>query len=115
MPHPATDEANKDHMIPSPVSPITKTPAEILDYEINWATRGLGTDTIDTSEWSVFPSGLGTTSPAPTKTATTTTVWLSGGVADTNYLVTNTITTVGGRELQDSFILNCIAQRVVTQ
>jgi hypothetical protein len=94
--------------------PITKTPDEILDYEINWATRGLGTDTIATSVWSVFPAGLEIAAPAPTFTSTSATVWLSGGIADTNYLVTNTITTDGGREFQDSFILNCIAYRVVT-
>jgi hypothetical protein len=92
---------------------LTQTTTEILDWTINWATRGLGTDTIATSTWAISPSGLTDASPSPTFTNTTTTVWLSGGTAGTFYTITNTITTAGGREMQESFIINCIAQRFI--
>ena len=97
----------------------TKTPAELDDWQIDWTTRGLGTDTISTSTWSVpgasegSTSDLNITSPAPTKTTTSTTVWLSGGIAGNSYLVTNTIVTSGGRELEETFIVDCISQRLI--
>jgi TRAP-type uncharacterized transport system substrate-binding protein len=92
---------------------LQQTPVEILDYTIDWTCRGLGTDTIATSAWSVTPSGLSTSSPAPSFTNTTTTVWLSGGTAGVYYAVTNTITTAGGREMQETFIINCVQQRFI--
>ena len=89
-----------------------QTPAEILDYTINWGSFGLGTDTIVSSSWAVTPSDLIDNSPAPSFTSTMTTVWLSGATAGIYYLVTNTINTAGGREMQYSFILKCIPQRL---
>jgi hypothetical protein len=99
----------------------TKTPAEIDDWQINWATRGLGTDTIASSHWSVdqasegVTTDLGINSPTPTigSPATTTTVWLSGGLAGRSYLVTNIVTTSGGRSLDESFIVDCVAYRLI--
>lgn len=87
----------------------TQTPDEILDYTINWGAFGLGTDTIVSSTWAVSPSDLVTSSPSFTTTSTT--IWLSGGTAGIFYAVTNTVNTAGGREMQYSFVLNCVAQR----
>jgi len=70
-----------------------KDPAATLDYTIDWSLY-LGADTIQTSTWTV---STGLTKVTDTKTNTTTTVWLSGGAAGVDYLVTNRITTVGGR------------------
>jgi hypothetical protein len=84
---------------------IQKAPGEIEDFTIDWSTRGLGSDTIDTSNWDVKPAGLSTISPSPSKTNTTTTVWLSGGMSGVNYTITNTIVTAGGRTLQQQ--VNC--------
>lgn len=84
---------------------------ENQDWEINWATRGMGTDTIATSLWSVSPLDLniGVISNTPT----TTTVWLSGGTIGVFYTVTNIITTVGGRTMQESFIMNITATEYI--
>ena len=88
-----------------------QTPTENLDYTINWTTRGLGTDTIATSTWVVSPNDL--TSSNPSNTTTTTTIWLTGGTAGNFYTVTNTITTAGGREMQETFTMNIVAQRFI--
>ena len=70
-----------------------KDPDAILDYQINWATW-LSTDTIATSTWTV---ATGITKVTDTKTTTATTIWLSGGTADTDYRLVNKITTANGR------------------
>jgi hypothetical protein len=92
---------------------LEQTPASILDYTINWAARGIGTDTVATSSWAITPADLSGTSPPPSFTATTTTVWLSGGTVGVYYTVTNTIITAGGREMQERFIINCVAQQFI--
>ena len=74
--------------------PYIQDPDEKLDYTINWSVS-LGTDTIQTSSWSV-PPGLTEGPPASSNTPTTTTIWLRSGVLG-NYVVVNTITTAGGR------------------
>ena len=72
---------------------FTKDPNAVLDYTIDW-TRWLAGDQVATSEW--LPS-TGLTKMADTKTASSATVWLSGGTAGQSYTVTNRITTTGGR------------------
>jgi hypothetical protein len=70
-----------------------KDPDDVLDYMIDW-TAWLGTDSIATSTW-VVPVGL--TKTTDSHTATTATIWLSGGTANSTYTVTNHIVTAGGR------------------
>lgn len=72
---------------------FTKDPSAVLDYQIDW-TAWLGTDTIVASTWTV---ATGITKNSDTNTATTATIWLSGGTANTAYACTNRITTTGGR------------------
>lgn len=101
----------------------TKDPAEVLDYPIDW-DRSVGPDgvtpgppgtgwlsageTISTSTWSI-ETKVGDTSPlvqaptAPSKTSTTTTIWLQGGSVPNRYEVTNHITTSQGRTTEQSF------------
>lgn len=77
-----------------------KDPDEVLDFVRDWSAALEG-DSIDTSQW--LPVGftpgadgaiaIGTSS----STATTATVWLSGGVDGEDYALTNRITTTGGR------------------
>lgn len=74
-----------------------KDPADVADYQINWAEL-LGADTITTSLWAATG---GLTVNSHTSSSTTTTVWLSGGNAGLQ-LVTNTITTSGGRTFERS-------------
>lgn len=76
-----------------PAMTVLKDPAAVLDYGINWATW-LNGDTISTSTWTV-PTGI--TQASESETTTVATIWLSGGTAGEDYLVTNKITTNGGR------------------
>lgn len=73
-----------------------KDPGDTLDYLLDWSLF-LDSDTISSAVWTV-PSGL--TKTAQSETTTTTTVWLSGGTADTLYTLDCTITTAGGRTAQ---------------
>ena len=84
---------------------ITQWPAkyasEVKDYAIDWSRR-LGTDTIAASSWSI-PVEI--TQDSSTFTDTVATVWLSGGTAG-KYLLTNEITTAGGRTLKVALYLD---------
>lgn len=70
-----------------------KDPDEVLDYGFDWAAWLEG-DTITSSTW-VVPVGL--TKGSDTFDATSTTVWLSGGVSGSVYTVLNRVVTAGGR------------------
>lgn len=78
---------------------FVKDPDEVLDYTRVWDLDG---DTIATSTFLV-PTGL--TKDSETNDATTATVWLSGGTAFRTYIVTNRITTTGGRTFDRSWII----------
>jgi hypothetical protein len=71
-------------------------PTEVLDYQINWADFLPTGDAIASSAWTA-DTGLTVTTGG--YTATTTTVWVSGGTARYLYRVTNTVTTTGGRTI----------------
>jgi hypothetical protein len=79
--------------------PKIKDPDSVLDYTLDWSAW-LDDDTIVTSTFLV-DSGL--TKDSDSKTTTTTTVWLSGGTAGTNYGITNRITTTAGRTADRTF------------
>lgn len=72
---------------------FVKDPSDRLDYQIDW-TAWLDGDTISASAWTV-PSGL--TQYSAANSTTVATIWLTGGTAGSEYLVTNQITTAGGR------------------
>lgn len=72
---------------------FTKDPDEALDYVIDW-TAWLRGDTVTGASW-VVTAGL--TKADEAFTGQTATVWLSGGVAVTQYAATCTVTTAGGR------------------
>lgn len=72
---------------------VTKDPQAVLDYTLDWSLW-LDGDTISTSTWAL---DVGITEDSESETATTTTVWVSGGTAGTTYNAVNTITTVGLR------------------
>lgn len=72
---------------------------EVLDYQIDW-TDLLDGDTISTSTWLISGSGL--TKQSQSNTTTTATIWLQGGTDGTAYVVTNTITTAGGRTFEQA-------------
>jgi len=83
-----------------------KDPDELLDYTVDWA-EALGGDTIASSAWTV-PSGI--TRGTDSNTATTATIWISGGSADQNYSLLNRITTAGGRTREQTCTLRVSAK-----
>ena len=77
----------------------SRDPDEVLDYVVDWSAR-LSADTISTSSFAI-DSGvavIGVTSA----TTTTTTVWLSGGVAGEITQVRARIVTAGGRTMDQT-------------
>jgi len=85
---------------------IKQSTVSNLDWSINWASRGLGSDVINSSAWTVTPAGL--TLSNESFTGASTIVWLSGGVAGGRYILTNNIITSGGREMTESLIVNIV-------
>lgn len=91
---------------------IQKVPASNFDQEIDWTCteQQLGNDTIATSSWTVdgpddlliaYDGSIG-------MPATSTIIWLLGGTAGNVYAVTNTIGTVGGRTLIETFLISMV-------
>lgn len=90
----------------SAIKTFVKDPSAKLDYMVDWSAW-LGADTIATSIW-VTPAGL--TASAPSSTTTTATVWLESGTVGSQYLVTNRITTAGGRTNDRSILIQVSEQ-----
>lgn len=81
------------------MSTYVKDPDAILDYGFDWSDWLQDGETITASVWAIDPSdspGLAKDSDSFSDSATT--AWLSGGEADTDYVVTNHITTSENRE-----------------
>lgn len=85
---------------------FVKDPNAVLDYTIDWSLW-LDGDTISTSTWTV---GSGIVKDLDTKTATTTTIWLSGGTLATSYTVSNRIVTVAGRTEDRTLTFSIVAR-----
>lgn len=82
-----------------------KTPADILDFSLDWRLQmalAAPADTLATVVWTV-PDELTVESQA--NTSTVATVWLSGGVAGANYPVACKVTTDGGRTIERTVYL----------
>lgn len=78
----------------------TKDPNEVVDYQFDWTHRLATGETILTSQF-IKESGdvtLGSTNI----TGAVTTVWISGGTTGTVSILTNRITTSGGRTWDES-------------
>ena len=80
-----------------------KDPADELDYTIGWSSWLPDGDTIVDASWTV-PAGL-TEPQASSYTTTTSTVWLAGGSAGTDYTVACLITTTEGRVVERSILV----------
>jgi hypothetical protein len=77
-------------------------PSAVLDYTVDWAAWLATSETISASTW-VVAAGITQTTPAPSFTTTTTTIWLTGGTVGTEYTITNHVTTNQGRQDDRSF------------
>lgn len=88
-----------------------KDPDEVLDYKLDWAARLDPGDTISTSQW-LEPVGSGApmVQDSAEFTPTSTTIWLSGGELNATYDITNRVTTLGGRTMDQTVRLKCKAK-----
>lgn len=77
-------------------------PADVLDYALDWSDWLDDGETIASSTWAVTPAGLTTSLTSIVNNGTAAVVWLSGGVADRMYTVTNHITTTDSRTVERS-------------
>ena len=87
------------------IKTYTKDPQAFLDYSIDWSAWLADNETIVTSTWAADSADL--TLSLLANDGTLTTVWIAGGEAGKDYLVTNTITTVDGRIDERSITLTC--------
>ena len=83
-----------------------KDPEAVLDYQFDWSSVVGPNDSIIVSTW-VPDAGITIVSTA--FTATTTTVWLSGGaVGDATHQIVNHIRTNGGRQDDQTLYLDIV-------
>lgn len=102
-----------------------KDPDEVLDYDVDWTWRLYSADElaqaqaqedagetvtivpvdhISTSTFALQP-GATLVADSTSNSTTATKVWLSGGTEGQTYVITNEITTVGGRTMDQSIKL----------
>jgi hypothetical protein len=79
-----------------------KDPDSIVDYAVDWSDWMATGDSISTSVW-ILPAGL--TEESKSNTSTVATIFVSGGTAGTQVLVTNRITTAQARTEDRTFML----------
>jgi len=77
-----------------------KDPDDIDFFELNWR-KALKGDTIDGSIW-ILPAGITSTLTEILDNGSRTRVWLTGGTSGKKYILTNRVTTVIGRQLDQS-------------
>lgn len=82
-------------MAATPIKIFIKAPIALLDYALRWR-KWLKGDVILTSTWAISPGG-GVVASGVLLGGDVTVAWLSAGTDGISYLVTNTITTLGGR------------------
>jgi hypothetical protein len=78
-----------------------KDPDAVLDYKVDWTAWLPAGDTITAATFTADSVDL--TIDSSSHTSATATVWLSGGVLDAKYSITNHITTTEGREDDRTF------------
>jgi len=91
------------------MSNFAHDPSAVLDYAVDWSDWLDSGETISASTWTVA-TGITQTTPSPSNTTTTATIWITGGTAGTYYQLVNHITTSAGRQ-DDRTITLRVAQR----
>lgn len=87
-----------------------KDPAEERFYGADWSDE-LGDDEIRSSAWAVSPAGGSNMIVFDSSfTDTTSIVWVAGGVAGTEYQLTNTIETRDGQTRVRTLLVYCDAR-----
>ena len=87
------------------IAAFTKDPNSTIDFEVDW-NLWLNGDTVTTSAWEV-PAALTIVSEGVTSNVTR--AFLSGGATGADYLLTNRVTTPGGR-IEDRSVLVQVRQ-----
>ena len=83
-----------------------KDPEEVLDFQLDWSPRLTVGDTIAISEWIMPPPTAGDiVKDKDMSTASTTTVWLSGGTLNKKYSLINRVVTIGGRTMDQTCVM----------
>ena len=85
-----------------PLAPQVQDPNDITDWGCDWTDWLKDSEVILTSVWTL-PTGL--TNTAETLTNTTTSVFISGGVIGTKYLISNRVTTATRTEDRAMYII----------
>jgi hypothetical protein len=100
-----------------------KDPDEILDYDVDWTVRlyseaelasynagavVVPADSIASSTWTIASGTVAKQSDSNTSTATK--IWLTGGALGEGCILTNEITTTGGRRMDQSVKLKIKAK-----
>ena len=81
----------------------TKDPDDVLDYTLDWSLRLVTGDDITTSVWFTdSATSPGLEMDSDTFDGNSATVWLSGGIPGTTYIVTNRVTTNAARIMDQS-------------
>ena len=80
----------------------SKDPNEVLDYQIDWGERLQTGETISTSTWTITGSDSVLVEDNNSISGENTVIWLSAGTLGVRYLLTNRITTSGGRTMDQS-------------
>ena len=84
-----------------PLAPQVQDPDDITDWGCDWTDWLQDGEVLTASSW-ILPTGLVNTQE--TLTTTTTSVFISGGVAGTKYLITNRISTATRTEDRSMYI-----------
>lgn len=104
------DFENRIYAVGDTMKTWSKDPAARLDWTIDWGARGWlqSGETIATASWAVLSGDvtIGSGDFVPTKTATTTTVWLEGGTLDQDAEIACTITTDSSPARTDRRVLS---------
>jgi hypothetical protein len=82
-----------------------KDPSDVSDFSLTWDSPLAGDTIASVDSVTITPrtaSPLIEDEAQRSNTTTTTTVWLSGGRAGSNYTLTIRVTTAGGRTLERS-------------
>ena len=87
-----------------------ETPDEYLDFGVDWSVWLEPGDRITGSTWT---ADSGITIADGGFDDRTTRVWASGGAPDTDYLLTNRITTAQGRTAERTLRIRVVTQRAV--
>lgn len=86
---------------------LSKDPAAVLDYSVDWTDWLVAGDSLASSSWAVEPVETGgVVVDSDSHAGPIATAWVSGGLAGREYRLTNNIVTADERTDERSIVLN---------